>query len=133
MKSFVYLSFFFNIVIYSKKYLYFSAGESYTAFTKSITDMENHWERLHHLLSDTQNKVDLNIETKKLYNELNMLKDLILSYEKWANTVESVAEEAGEISKQLEQCRVCHFSGVHIADILAVWSPNNIITQWCSS
>jgi DNA-binding transcriptional regulator GbsR (MarR family) len=95
--------------------------------------MENHWERLHHLLSDTQNKVDLNIETKKLYNELNMLKDLILSYEKWANTVESVAEEAGEISKQLEQCRVCHFSVVHIADILAVWSPNNIITQWCSS
>ena len=85
------------------------------------------------MLSDTQNKVDLNIETKKLYNELNMLKDLILSYEKWANTVESVAEEAGEISKQLEQCRVCHFSGVHIADILAVWSPNNIITQWCSS
>jgi hypothetical protein len=42
-----------------------------------------------------------------------MLKDLILSYEKWANTVESVAEEAGEISKQLEQCRVCHFSVVY--------------------
>lgn len=82
--------------------------------------MENRWERLHHLLSDTQNKVDLNIETKKLYNELNMLKDLILSYEKWANTVESVAEEAGEISKQLEQCRVGHFFEVQIIDIYLV-------------
>ncbi|XP_063403799.1 dystrophin-like isoform X1 [Mytilus trossulus] len=82
------------------------AGESYANFTKVITDLENRWERLHHLLSDTQNKVDLNIETKKLYNELNTLKELIQSYEKWANTVESVAEEAGEISKQIDQCRV---------------------------
>jgi hypothetical protein len=63
---------------------------------KSITDMENHWERLHHLLSDTQNKVDLNIETKKLYNELNMLKDLILSliyqqYEPQRNDILDIA------------------------------------------
>lgn len=75
-----------------------------------ITDLENRWERLHHLLSDTQNKVDLNIETKKLYNELNTLKELIQSYEKWANTVESVAEEAVEISKQIDQCRVSYFT-----------------------
>ena len=87
--------------------IFLLAGESYASFTKLITDLENRWERLHHLLSDTQNKVDLNIETKKLYSELNTLKELIQSYEKWASTVESVADEAGEITKQLDQCRVC--------------------------
>ena len=42
-------------------------------------------------------------------SELSGLRDIAGSYEKWACTAEDIAEEAAEITRQLEQCRVrCH-------------------------
>ncbi|XP_041352153.1 dystrophin-like isoform X2 [Gigantopelta aegis] len=68
--------------------------------------LENRWEEINKLLSQTQNKVDMNIETKKFYGELSSLQELIVSYEKWMSTVEEIAEETSSISRQLDQCKV---------------------------
>jgi len=77
------------------------------ALARSTAELEQRWETLNKLLSDTQLAVDLNIETKKFYDELHSLQELMASYEKWVGTVEHISEEAMEITKQLEQCRVC--------------------------
>ncbi|XP_069136952.1 dystrophin-like isoform X1 [Argopecten irradians] len=82
------------------------SGEPFDVLQKSIKDLDQRWEQLHRLLADTQVQVDLNMETKKFYDELHALQELMGSYEKWVGTAEHIAEEATEITKQLEQCRV---------------------------
>ncbi|KAK3089530.1 hypothetical protein FSP39_004327 [Pinctada imbricata] len=71
-----------------------------------ITELETRWEQLNSLLSATQITVTNNMQTKSFYNELHTLKELVVSYERWTNSAESIADEAMEISKQLEQCRI---------------------------
>ncbi|KAJ8315396.1 hypothetical protein KUTeg_007546 [Tegillarca granosa] len=81
-------------------------NDPHEAFSQAVADLEKRWEELNRLLVDTQNKVDLNFQIKKFYDELHALQELNISYEKWVGTAERIAEEAMEISKQLEQCRV---------------------------
>lgn len=81
-------------------------SEPHEAFSQATVELEARWEELNRLLGDTQNKVDLNFQIKKFYDELHALQELNVSYEKWVGTAERIAEEAMEISKQLEQCRV---------------------------
>ena len=69
-------------------------------------NLERRWEKLKQQLSETQKKVNLNIETKKLYHELHALQEVMSSYEKWIGITEKIPEESVEISKQLEQCKV---------------------------
>ena len=71
--------------------------------------MEQRWDKLKVLLVDTQHAVDINIETKKVVDELRALQETMKTYEKWANSIESIAEEAPEISRQLEQSKVYEF------------------------
>jgi hypothetical protein len=58
------------------------------------------------LCEDTHRRITLEAETKHFYEELNALQEIMAGYEKWVNTAEKVAEEATEIGKQLEQCKV---------------------------
>ena len=69
-------------------------------------NLERRWEKLKQQLLETQKKVNLNIETKKLYDELHALQEVMSSFEKWIGITEKIPEESVEISKQLEQCKV---------------------------
>ncbi|XP_061169275.1 dystrophin-like isoform X1 [Saccostrea echinata] len=82
------------------------AGESTDSVAATLTDIQNRWDSLAVLLSETVTKVNLNIQSKKFYDELHALQELMSSYEKWVSSAERIAEEAMEITKQLEQCRV---------------------------
>ncbi len=48
----------------------------------------------------------LDSDTKQFYDELGGLQEMVDNYEKWVNTADKIADEAMEISRQLEQCRV---------------------------
>ncbi len=45
----------------------------------------------------------------QFYEELGGLRDMVDNYDKWLRTADKIADEAMEISRQLEQCRVCDF------------------------
>ncbi|KAK7483287.1 hypothetical protein BaRGS_00025454, partial [Batillaria attramentaria] len=82
------------------------AGEATDSVATAIRQVEERWEHLNKILLDTQKQVERNFETKKFYSELTMLLELVAGYEKWVGTTEKIAEEAQEISKQLDQCKV---------------------------
>lgn len=78
--------------------------------------MDQRWHSLRDLLKQTKSKVMLKNETKQFYEELTSLRGILLSYERWISTVEGMSEEALEITKQLEQCRVSgHMAGGEMA------------------
>ena len=83
-----------------------TAGEPHDAAAASIQQVEDRWEQVNRMLAETQRMVLRNIETKAFYAELTALLDLVAGYEKWVNTVEKIADEEQEISKQLDQCKV---------------------------
>jgi hypothetical protein len=58
------------------------------------------------MLSETKQKVEFNVKSKKFYDELNSLKDLVGTYEKWVGSAEIIAEDAVDINKQVEQSKV---------------------------
>ena len=73
----------------------------------TLEQTEQRWQLLNLLLSDTKHKVVLSHRTKRFYDQLAALHDVLAVYEKWAKTEERAADEALDISRQLEQCRVC--------------------------
>lgn len=77
--------------------------------SKLTKELEDRWKNLNTLLTETHSQVLLEMEAKKFYDELDALKELMISYEKWATTAENISDEAVEISKQLEQCRVSFY------------------------
>lgn len=83
-----------------------AVGEPHDGTETAIRQVEERWEQLNKLLADTQRVVDQNFETKKFYSELTTLIDLVAGYEKWMGAAEKIADEAQEISKQLDQCKV---------------------------
>ena len=89
------------------KVLLVPAGEPFDSISITTENLERRWEKLKQQLSETQDKVNLNIERKKLYDELHALKEVMSSYEKWIGVTDKIPEESIEISKQLEQCKVC--------------------------
>ena len=42
----------------------------------------------------------------QFYDELGGLREMVDNYDKWIHTADKIADEAMEISRQLEQCRV---------------------------
>ncbi|XP_012946043.2 dystrophin [Aplysia californica] len=82
------------------------AGESQDAMTVVIKGLEERWEKLNDNLAETQTKVDLNFETKKFYEEMSALQDLMNTYVKWISSAENIAKDAPEITRQLDQCKV---------------------------
>ena len=74
--------------------------------SKLTKELEDRWKNLNTLLTETHSQVFLEMEAKKFYDELDALEELMSNYEKWAITAEHISDEALEISKQLEQCRV---------------------------
>ena len=83
-----------------------AAGEPHDSTEMAIKQVEERWEHLNKLLAHTQHVVDRNFETKKFYSELSMLIELVAGYEKWVGATEKIADEAQEISRQLDQCKV---------------------------
>lgn len=84
----------------------FTAGEPQEPTAAAIRQLEERWDRLSRSLTETRMIVDRNFETKKFSTELLALLELIAGYEKWVGNTEKIAEEAQEITKQLDQCRV---------------------------
>ncbi|KAL3882693.1 hypothetical protein ACJMK2_029006, partial [Sinanodonta woodiana] len=82
------------------------AGDSNDEVAIAVQSLEERWENLNRQFSETQAKVNLNNEKKKIYYELGSLQELMNSYEKWIGTLERIPEEAVEISRQLEQCKI---------------------------
>ncbi|KAH9492321.1 hypothetical protein Btru_024699 [Bulinus truncatus] len=82
------------------------AGEPYDTMTILLKGLEERWQKLNEKLADTQTKVNLNFEMKKFYAELSALQDLMASYEKWIKSADNIAEDAPEIIRQLDQCKV---------------------------
>ncbi|CAL1537370.1 unnamed protein product [Lymnaea stagnalis] len=82
------------------------AGEPYDTMTIVIKGLEERWQKLNEKLADTQTKVDLNFEMKRFYAELSALQDLMVTYEKWIKSADSIADDAPEIIRQLDQCKV---------------------------
>lgn len=72
----------------------------------AIESVEKRWHALKTQLQETRRKVDVNVDTKKFYEELKSLQDLLATYEKWLVATETPAEEMADISKQLEQSKV---------------------------
>ena len=83
-----------------------AAGEPTDSTAAAVKEVEERWERLGKMLSDTQRQVERNYETGKFYSELTALLELVTGYEKWVGAADTMAEEAQEISKQLDQCKV---------------------------
>ncbi|GFN77850.1 dystrophin [Plakobranchus ocellatus] len=81
------------------------AGEPQDSLVIVIKGLEERWENLNDKLAETQTKVDLNYEMKKFNSELSALLELLSSYEKYINHAESIAEDASEITRQLDQCK----------------------------
>ncbi|XP_025099305.1 dystrophin-like isoform X11 [Pomacea canaliculata] len=82
------------------------AGEPQEPTAAAIRQLEERWDRLSRSLTETRMIVDRNFETKKFSTELLALLELIAGYEKWVGNTEKIAEEAQEITKQLDQCRI---------------------------
>ncbi|KAL8560189.1 hypothetical protein ACOMHN_021683 [Nucella lapillus] len=82
------------------------AGESQEATQDSIQRVEERWERLSKVLADTQRQVERSFESKKFHSELGALLELVEGYDKWLGATQPVAEEAGHIRRQLDQCKV---------------------------
>ncbi|XP_064628408.1 dystrophin-like isoform X4 [Lineus longissimus] len=83
-----------------------SNDESCLPIERAFNDLEDKWTYVSMLCEDTHRRITLEAETKHFYEELNSLQEVMAGYEKWVNTAEKVAEEATEMSKQLEQCKV---------------------------
>ncbi|XP_076445085.1 dystrophin-like isoform X2 [Babylonia areolata] len=82
------------------------AGECQDSTQRSIQQVEESWERLSKALGDTQRQVERSFESKKFHSELGSLLELVEGYEKWVGASEAVAQEAHDISRQLDQCKV---------------------------
>ena len=81
-------------------------GEPYDSITTQTEALERRWDKMKILLVDTQHAVDINIETKKVRDELHALQDLMKTYEKWASSAEHSSDDAPDITRQLEQSKV---------------------------
>ena len=73
--------------------------------------MDGRWSSLNALLTETGRKIVLDSKVKEVQDQLASLQEILSSYEKWVSAEERVADEALEISRQLEQCRVSRQTG----------------------
>ena len=83
-----------------------SDGDGPEAVEAVLQELERRWKDISLLLQETHSKILLNMDSNKFYGELAGLQDVMMSYEKWVHTAEKIAEEATEITRQLEQCKV---------------------------
>lgn len=86
--------------------VFLSEGESADTVTMATEALEKRWHALKTLLKDTRSKVDINVDTKKFYEELKSLESLLGTYEKWLVATETPGEDMADISKHLEQSKV---------------------------
>jgi len=85
---------------------FYTAGEPTDSVTAPIQNLERRWNALKTLLTGTKVIVESNVNTKKFYDELRSLNELVTSYEKWLAATETIGEEAADITKHLEQSKV---------------------------
>lgn len=71
-----------------------------------VTQVDKHWHDMNTLLAETKQKVTANVALKQFYDELTTLQQIVDGYERWIHNEDSVSDEAMEICRQLEQCRV---------------------------
>ena len=72
----------------------------------SLAEVEERWESILSLVANTEASINRDMESKQFRDELTTLKKLASSYELWVTHAANVSDEALEISRQLEQCRV---------------------------
>ncbi len=76
------------------------------------SQVEQQWLEMKRLLEETREKITMGNDLKQFYGELEGIQRIIMGYEKWISTVEKVADEALELHRQMEQCRVSFTSKV---------------------
>ena len=72
----------------------------------TVQQVETRWHQLNKQLEVTKKKIMYNVDHKKFYDELASLTEVADGYDMWVSTAGPITEEAMEISRQLEQCRV---------------------------
>ncbi|XP_052810329.1 dystrophin-like isoform X2 [Mya arenaria] len=82
------------------------AGESADSVSTTVQNLERRWNAVKTLLTGTKVIVESNVNTKKFYDELKSLTELVTTYEKWLTATEIIAEETPDITRQMEQCKV---------------------------
>ena len=71
-----------------------TVGEPIDLVEEAVEQVDQRWSALNSLLTLTKAKVTLSNDTKQFYEELTSLRGILLSYERWINTVEGMADEA---------------------------------------
>ncbi|KAK2181696.1 hypothetical protein NP493_384g04000 [Ridgeia piscesae] len=82
------------------------AGDTTDMVDSVVTQVDQHWHDVNALLAETKQKVTTTVALKQFYDELTTLQQIVDGYEKWIRNEGSVSDEAMEICRQLEQCRV---------------------------
>ena len=103
-----------------------SAGESTDYVNNIISQMDGRWSSLNALLTETGRKIVLDSKVKEVQDQLASLQEILSSYEKWVSAEERVADEALEISRQLEQCRVSRQTGRFICYLVYIYKLSPI-------
>ena len=83
-----------------------TAGDTTDMVDSMVTQVDQHWHDVNALLAETKQKVTTTVALKQFYDELTTLQQIVDGYEKWIRNEGSISDEAMEICRQLEQCRV---------------------------
>ena len=71
-----------------------------------VTQVDQHWRDNNLLLGETKQKVTTSVALKQFYDQLATLQQIVDGYERFICNEGRVSDEAMEIFRQLEQCRV---------------------------
>ncbi|XP_074662175.1 dystrophin-like [Tubulanus polymorphus] len=82
--------------------------EANNVLVAKMAEVSERWSQVCSLFDNTHKKVETNIRSSKVFEDLIQLKEVLLNYQKWIDTAESgiVGEDyASEITAKLENCK----------------------------
>ena len=83
-----------------------AAGDTTDLVDNIVAQVDQHWRDNNALLGDTKQKVTTSVALKEFYDQLATLQQIVDGYERFICNEGRVSDEAMEIFRQLEQCRV---------------------------
>ena len=83
-----------------------AAGDTTDMVDNIVAQVDQHWRDNNALLGDTKQKVTTSVALKEFYDQLATLQQIVDGYERFICNEGRVSDEAMEIFRQLEQCRV---------------------------
>ena len=83
-----------------------SGDSSVTVADELMADMDQRWENIKGLITQAESKIHAMSVTQQYNSEYKTVDEVLLGYRKWVSSSAHVAEEAWDIARQMEQCRV---------------------------